>query len=320
MWRTGGSQRLGWLPVVGTAIVLAATPAFASAATLGNGIYTEAPNELAGNVIQLTFEPDTNSYRFRTSGDVSDTDGPGGCSVVGYVASCPAATTSRLVVNASDQSEYISVGTNGWLPPMGLSEANQVRIPVEIHGNGGGDHIAGGWGADVIEGGPGSDVIDGNEQSYLGTTPTSQIQAPDLIMCGTGDDVGGNGFTSEDTAMIGPGDAVAEDCDAVEQMASCPSHGGDCFITAPVVAIAGGSGAAAAAGAHSHRGREVVLGVGHAKVPAGTKMPITTRLSPKRIRRALHGSKTVPGLSSVLARRHGETKRLHRTRFRLTSS
>jgi Ca2+-binding RTX toxin-like protein len=43
---------------------------------------------------------------------------------------------------------------------MGLSEANQVSIPVEIHGGGGGDHIAGGWGADLLDGGPGSDVID----------------------------------------------------------------------------------------------------------------------------------------------------------------
>src|SRR5882757_2761549 len=170
MGRKGGSWRHGWLLAVGVAIAIAVAPAVASAATLGNGVYTEAPTEPAGNVIQLTFEPDTNSYRFRVAADVTDTDGPGGCSVVGYISSCPAATTSRLVVNGSDQSEYISVGTNGFVPPMGLSEANQVRVPVEIHGNGVGDHIGGGSGADVLDGGPGSDVIDGNEESYLNTT------------------------------------------------------------------------------------------------------------------------------------------------------
>jgi Ca2+-binding RTX toxin-like protein len=316
MWRKGGSRRHGWLLTPVVAIALAAAPAAASAATLGNGVYTAGPNE--GNVIQVTFEPTTQSYRFRVAATVTDTDGPGGCTGVGFDASCPSASTLRIVVNAADRSglrNYVSVGTNGFVPPMGLSEANQVRIPVEVRGAASSDVIAGGWGADVLDGGPGSDVIDGNEASYLNTTPDSQIQASDLISCGTGDDFGDNGFGSEDTALMGPGDVVSTDCESVQQMVRCPKSGPDCSGVAPVNARVS-TGAAASSGKRSVK-RTVLLGQGKFKLQSGQSGPVTTRLNANRVRKVLRHSKSVPARWSALAKQHGHRKLLHSTRFRL---
>jgi Ca2+-binding RTX toxin-like protein len=313
----GGIRRRATTLAVAAMALCAAVPSAASASTLGNGVYTAGTNE--GNVIQVTYEPDTASYRFRVAAEVTDTDGPGGCSVVGFSASCPASAISRIVVNTADRSglrNYVSVGTNGFVPPIGLSEANQVRIPVDVHGAATSDVIAGGWGADRLSGGPGSDVIDGNEGSYLGSTPDSQIQASDRISCGTGDDVGDNGFGSVDTALMGPGDVVEADCEAVQQMVKCPRSGPDCSGVAPVnVMIPVRAGAAASGGKRALK--TIVLGVGKFKLQSGQSSPVTTRLRPNRVRRVLRKTTSVRAQYAALFKHHGQRKLLDRTRFRL---
>jgi Ca2+-binding RTX toxin-like protein len=301
--------------VLGAALALALAPAMASADTVGNGVYTADPNH--GGAITVSFDPTTAAYRFQGF-DPTDSDGPGGCYQSGYSIYCPAAETSRIVINAGDGRNYISVGPNGVLPAYGLmNDAYRVHIPVEIHAGGGMDIIAGGEGPDVIDGGAGSDWIDGNEHSFsIGASggDESRIQQPDVISCGTGDDTGSNGFSFVDTAELAAGDVVTTDCEAVQQMATCPAKGPDCFVTTPVEAEVPGSGGASAA---ASSGRTVVLGSGHKKLQSGQGSPVTTRLRPQRVRRVLRHTHSVRASLSALAKRHGTSRRLHRTRFHL---
>jgi Ca2+-binding RTX toxin-like protein len=315
--RKGGTWWRGLLLGLGAGISLAVAPAMAAADTVGNGVYTADPNH--GGGIHVSFDPNTAAYRFQGF-DPTDSDGPGGCYLSGYYAYCPAAETSRIVINAGDGRNYISIGPNGFDVPFGLfglTDANRVHIPVEIHAGGGIDIIAGGEGPDVIDGGPGSDLIDGNEHDYaIGASGgnESQVQERDVISCGVGDDAGSNGFTFEDTADLGAGDVVTSDCETVQQMATCPAKGPDCFVTTPVEAVVAGSGGATAA---ASSGRTVLLGVGHKKLQSGQGSPVITRLRPKRVRRVLRHTRSVRASLSVVAKRHGTSRRLHRTRFHL---
>jgi hypothetical protein len=307
-------------------VVCAVLPSTALGATLANGVYTAEPGESI--VVQVLYEPATDTYSFKHYPIPSDADGPGGCFAADFQARCPASAISKIVINGSDQKDLISIGPGGFItiPTGGFSDANQVRIPAEVYGRDGPDVITGGWGADVIDGGPGTDLVDGNEVSMFGATPDSMVRAQDLLSCGTGGDFGdanpitGNGFTEVDTATIGEGDAVGIDCEAIQQRFTCPPGGPECFGVAPVEAITGAPGkSAAASGKRSAGKRTVVLGTGKFKLRPGQPGQVITRLKPKRVRRVIGGDKSVSARSSLVAKKKGRKKLLDRTRFRLTN-
>jgi Ca2+-binding RTX toxin-like protein len=311
------------LAVLITVAVGIAVPSSAQGATLANGVYTAEPGE--DNIVQVIYEPGLGTYRFLHGTIPTDGDGPGGCSVSAAGARCPAASVSKIVVNTGDGRDNVSIGPLGYIPlaPLmpSISDANQVRIPAEVHGGDGPDTISGGWGADVLDGGAGTDLVAGFEGSFFGATPESEIQATDQLICGTGGDFdGGNGFGPEDMAQADEGDQVGIDCESVQTFVRCPRKGSDCTGVARIEALVETGDSASQSGKRSNRKRGLLVGSGKFRVGSGGTGMASTRLKPGRVRRALRGRSSVPARSTAVAKRKKKDKVLARTRLRLTSS
>lgn len=304
-------------------------PAAASAETLEDGVYTADPG--AHNTLQVAYEPDRDTYVFLGAFPDSDADGPGGCGIVEFRARCPAAGLDRIVLNMGDGNDNVTIASGGYGPPIGfiipgISDANQVRIPVIVKGGPGNDVIGGGWGRDVLDGGPGIDLIAGWESSYSGLKGDARAQAPDLLECGSGNDgfasnrpgPPANGFIDIDSAEMGERDRVTTNCEFTRQFFTCPKSGPACVGIAPIEATVPAAGSASAS-ASGGRKRTVVLGQGKFDLRPGHLGIIQTRVNVKRARRVIPGHGSVPARSSLLGRQKQSKQRklLGRTKFRM---
>jgi Ca2+-binding RTX toxin-like protein len=128
--------------------------------------------------------------------EITDGDGPGGCTASGHSATCPGALSYRFDLGDGDDSATVGAVANGG----SLST-----------GGGGDDHLAGGPLGDQLDGGAGADVIDGGD----GADVLGGGGGNDRLNGGAGNDAldGGpgaaGGLDDNDVLSGGPGEDTA---------------------------------------------------------------------------------------------------------------
>jgi len=162
-----GSPSRRLLPALGLALVCAALPTPASAATVSAGtafVYSAAASESN----DLTLTSDGSRLTFSDSG--APVTAMSGCSSTGaHTAVCdvPLGSTPSVEIDLGDGDDRAEISgvpgavVNGGTGHDALSASGPA--PVTLNGDGGDDVLHGSHGADTLSGGSGQDLIDGGQ-------------------------------------------------------------------------------------------------------------------------------------------------------------
>ena len=211
--------------LLASAAALLLVPASASAGTVmagtapGAAAVTFRDNNNAGEVNTLTYSNPVGStvQLIDTTSPLGDVDGPGGCSVVGNVATCPEFGTNYLSATLSAGGAIPTTENNSLtgLDSLPVSATGGGGVDT-ITTSGGADSVTGNDGNDVIDGGGGGDVLDGG--AIFGSDGADQVAG------GEGNDRI-QGGSDGDTLMGGGGDDTV--FGNVQEPASAAGDGND---------------------------------------------------------------------------------------------
>lgn len=191
---------VGGLALLGSSLLFAldAGPAFAANVSSSGYGFTQF-EDLGAEVNTLTISqtaPGTIVFTDSTTPPM-DADGPGGCSVVANVATCPGTSFSEVNLGGANDTATVANSLSSFSIQVNGDAGNDAII-----GSVNGESLDGGVGNDTITAGSGNDSVEGGPFSLdgfpLGTTDD------DTLTLGDGDDSGFGG-AGTDTIDGGPG-------------------------------------------------------------------------------------------------------------------